>query len=199
MTRYFTFLMLIALTTICAMTARAGTFDFSYSFLNDPRASGLATCTGTLTGTQIGDSTTGYLIDVTVESLFVNGVQITGPILNKSSGFTFGGNDLGESAVPFNLGLDSNTDDYNLRFFSNEDDGFFNAYHTNDGYWSDTGYTFVSAWSGPGNPIFNNWNWQPLWSVTSRTTAVPESSTTVSLLCLSLVCLSVLRRKFGLN
>ena len=208
MSRISTISIFVALALGFILPARAGTFNFSYQFVNDPHDSGLATATGTLTGTQIGDAITGCVIDVTIESLFVNGTQILGPILNSSSGLMYGGSSVGDSAVPFNLGLDADTDDYNIRFYSNDADGFFNVSHFNDGYWSDIGYTCVTAWTGPGNPIYNNDDHSPLWSLTAAdtdtatvaedsSTPVPEGSSTAALLCFALVSVVAIRRKVG--
>jgi hypothetical protein len=66
------------LMTAIGSTYGAMTFDFSYTFDNSRGMPG--TASGTLTGVQVGNTTSGYITDVSVQSLFINGVQVPGPI-----------------------------------------------------------------------------------------------------------------------
>lgn len=163
-----------------ALSARATSFDFSYTFDN-----GLV-ITGSLDGTANGQ----YVDNVSNVSLFFNGSAATGPFF--TSIFDIGTSTyLNGAIVSFDATLN------NFAFTSDD---------INNGG-GDTGFVMLDAFNGGGLPISFAYNIPEgiagndvtnaaRWSLTAATsTNVPDSTTTAGLLGLSTLVLVALRRR----
>lgn len=190
----------LALLTVLSLASvagslRAGTFNFSYT-ANSDTVNSNGNFHGTLTGTQVGDSLTGYITGVSVTSLFVNNTQVSGTIFNSSFNGLAGG-PSGSAVVSFSL-------NQNSFLFVNGDPG--NNY---------SGYTgFMWLVDGTLSGIYNGGMiaygriaevnevtilGSGSWSLTNASSSVPDSGATLALLGLTLGSLAIVRRKFGRN
>ena len=77
-------LCLSVLAGLCLTAASAfGSMSFNYSYTSGTEYGySPFTATGTLSGTQVGDTVSGYVTGVSVQSLFINGTQVLGTLYN---------------------------------------------------------------------------------------------------------------------
>ena len=185
----------------CAVTsgtAFAETFDFSYVF-NGAALGWPGIVTGELTGTQVGDSTTGYVTGVQVQSLVINGVSVTGILYNDSwdsSGPVHLGD--GSAVVSFsklqNNFIFVNVDPGLSTDISGQNAAYFILYGagTAPGLY-DNASADLPAFIGDTSNYSNDQTRGGVWSLKQ----VPDSGATVALLGFALAGIAALRRKFG--
>jgi hypothetical protein len=169
----------------------ADSFSYSYAFSNSIGLSG--TAEGTLTGNQIGDSSTGYVADVVVQSLFVNGKEITGPLFNAtyddaSSSWVNG------AVVSFDLNK-------NNFVFSDSDFTTGNAngmgfFYITAGLDTPNQSNQALAYFAPDPYQFDMDLLDGVWSLTNTSSNVPEGGISPFLLASTMLGLVALRRKF---
>jgi len=175
---------------VMALTAaRADTFNFSYTY-----GSGGHTATGTLSGTQVGDSSTGYVTGVSVGSLFLDGNQITGPFFNNSYSVSLGAyNANGTAIVSFALNQNSFIfADVDVSLPANNN--LWNAYFaliTTDGVNEAASYP---RGYGPGQYGFES-PANGTWSLTHTGASVPDGGNTAALVGVIFLGVISLRRR----
>ena len=187
--RFLTKFALLSL-SLAAMSgsAPASTFTFSYVF-DDAYGYGGSTATGTLSGTQVGNSATGYVTGVSVQSLFVNGIQVPGTIYNAA--YTGTGNDFeapGGAVVSF---LQSQ----NNFLFINSDYGNHDYSYT--GYFYNLAPAFYGLSVGVNFDPFTvaQDDGQGAWTLTGTNDRVPDGGATMALLGMAMSGMVWIRRK----
>ena len=171
-------------------SAMADAFAFSYTFDNLNGSGGIV-ISGTLTGTQSGDSVTGFVTGAQFDSLIVDGFSGLGPLSSVST------LDNVSNAV---ISFDSSQNNF---FVVNDLSTGTGAYFL---FLNSPGSTYVAG--GANNDINNpnsfwtnpNDDGRGVWTLTNTTPRenVPENGTTLSLIGFSMLGLVALRRKLGI-
>lgn len=180
--------------SLLAGSALADTFSFSYLIPDGTNRS----VSGILTGNQLGDSLTGYVTDVTVDSVSFDGVAFVGPLENASRDGSqpfapYG--PLGSAVVSF--ALQQNNFIFVDRYLENGMTDFTNVFFITPTF-EYVGYQ-VAGGLEVGTPsdeilVGQDDEAKGTWTLTNLTHPVPDTGTTIALLGLAFIGLAGVRR-----